>query len=881
MGDLLTTLRVGGQNRQIRLVERTLKKGGRSFTMRQALRIAGGLILGEGDTGKSTYARMLAELAKEKGPVELVPLRRRSAAASLPSLRDGETATIIFDGLDEYPEAARDILDFAESLDPDRFHVWVTSRACDAASRLAESVRFEQIYRLSEMTREDILDIAYAAGLDGYDFFEAVERLHASGFLDKPGGAILLLQLFASGRLDGTSEADVMETLALAFAAETRDGHTLSAQSLAIAPERLVDAASWIAVALDIGEWDALWLGARAECPEEDLAFDDLPLCDFSREELAEALGRRLFEPLTPERLRHSYSDMPPFLVGRWISRRVPKEKVAVFDIYSIAEAAAIQPELGLDFIERHPHLFLSCHELIRKFGFKPMLDAIVGHPDESDEFDSSVFDELSGMDDFAEYLLGVVESGKFNVKNLDELLRMLVGCRPKDTERAVSAIVGALLRNIRKLYCWSRDSICDSLVRLCGTERPKALDGLRPIYDRYCKLHEEDRPAAYYSILKLLDYPGWLIAKKRGLVSEPPSFGEHPRNEGEEIAEVSTEREVEGILADKPTIRQLERLIHAESLRGLRYGALRRYFDAFFSLSPEELLDLPLTFGRAVAYDPDRGLKLVISLLPESWEADREWEDAYEREAAVDTCETLSRVIEIAYGIKRFSPDSLNLDACKRLYALLHDFGRSPLKYFTGDLGDRIDQLDDWGEDDGAVDELQRLREIADVCRIKAEPVAAKVVAVADAAREGIAAEVAKAVKNKGGRPRKAERAADAMTQKEVAIMFNTACGGDVCNESMVSNWESFARTEGRRGATPPEGVYGGRAVAYTADLRKHPTPENKAILAAIIERFRSTRAVKDGIKNAQTTHYKSEESLHRMRGGTQAELARNRQNL
>lgn len=160
-------------------------------------------------------------------------------------------------------------------------------------------------------------------------------------------------------------------------------------------------------------------------------------------------------------------------------------------------------------------------------------------------------------------------------------------------------------------------------------------------------------------------------------------------------------------------------------------------------------------------------------------------------------------------------------------------------------------------------------------------KPAEVKIVAIEESVKEALGKEVAKAVKNKGGRPRKAERAADTMTQKEVAIMFNTACGGDVCNESMVSNWESFARTEGRRGATPPEGVYGGRAVAYTADLRKHPTPENKAILAAIIERFRSTRAVKDGIKNAQTTHYKSEESLHRMRGGTQAELARNRQNL
>ena len=880
MGELLTTLRVGGQNRQIRLVKRTLTKGGRSFTMRQALRLTGGLILGEGDTGKSTYARMLAELAKEKGPVELIPLRRRSATASLPPVRDGETATIIFDGLDEYPESARDILDFAESLDPDRFHIWVTSRACDAASRLAESMRFEQIYRLSAMTRDDIIGIAEAAGLDGYDFLEAVERLGAGGFLDKPGGAILLLQLFANGGLDGSRATDVMETTALAFAAETRDGHTLSAQSLAIPPERLVDAASWIAAALQIGEWAAIWLGAKTECPKEDLAFDDLPLCDFTREELAEALGRRLFEPLTPERLRLSYSRMPMYLAGRWISRRVPKEKVAAFDIYSIAAAAAIKPEVGLDFVGRHPDAFLGCHGLIRKFGFKPMLDAILSRRDESDRYVYSNFGELSGMDDFAEYLLGIVESRKFSAKHLDVLSRMLSGCRPKDIERSVSAIVDALLCN-RKITAWALYYVCRSLVDTCGTERPKVLDRLRPLYERYGRLCEEDRPDACYELMKLFDYPGWLIAKKRGLVGEPLWSGVHSRDDGEEIVDVPTESEVERFLAGEPSIEDLEWLINVEGLRGLRYGALRRHFDAVFSLSSEELLDSPQMFGCAVAYDPVRGLQLIISLMPERWSVNLRWTADDESEDIIDKCETLIRVLEIAYGIRSFSPDSLNLDACRRLYGLLHDFGRSPLKNFTGDVHDRIDQLDDTEEGDGAVSELDKLRELSDACRIKSEPVAAKVVAVEGSVKEELGEALAQKVKNKGGRPRKKDRAADAMTQAQVAEMFNLACGGDEVNKDKVSNWESYQRTEGRRGSTPPEGEYNGRLVVYTVDLREHPTPENKAILAAIIERFRSTRAVKDGIRNAQKIRCKSEESLFRARGGMQAELARRRENL
>ena len=80
-------------------------------------------------------------------------------------------------------------------------------------------------------------------------------------------------------------------------------------------------------------------------------------------------------------------------------------------------------------------------------------------------------------------------------------------------------------------------------------------------------------------------------------------------------------------------------------------------------------------------------------------------------------------------------------------------------------------------------------------------------------------------------------------------------------------------------RGARPHEAEYNGRPVVYTADLRRRPTPENKAVLAAIIERFRSTRAVKDGTAVRDRRNFKSEESLFSARGGAQAELAKRRE--
>ncbi len=100
----------------------------------------------------------------------------------------------------------------------------------------------------------------------------------------------------------------------------------------------------------------------------------------------------------------------------------------------------------------------------------------------------------------------------------------------------------------------------------------------------------------------------------------------------------------------------------------------------------------------------------------------------------------------------------------------------------------------------------------------------------------------------------------------------------GPSCTESKVNNWERFDRSGGKVGSMPPSAEYKGHPVSYSADLRKFPTPENKAILAAIIERYKSTAAVKDGIRHKADLHFKSAETAFRGRGGIQTELAKGR---
>lgn len=78
MGELYTSIRVNNRRYKIKPVERKLCLGERSYTLRQVLNRKGGLIIGEGDTGKSTYVSMLAARAEKLGySTSLIKLRTR------------------------------------------------------------------------------------------------------------------------------------------------------------------------------------------------------------------------------------------------------------------------------------------------------------------------------------------------------------------------------------------------------------------------------------------------------------------------------------------------------------------------------------------------------------------------------------------------------------------------------------------------------------------------------------------------------------------------------------------------------------------------------------------------------------------------------------
>lgn len=696
MGELITTIRFGGKGHRINPVTRGLLQGGKSLNLRQVCERTGGLILGEGDTGKSTYSSMLKSAAEKKGPSEIIRLRQRKLDFVVPALKEGETATIIFDGLDEFPECVRDIIDFAEALDDEKYHIWVTSRAGDAASRLCESTRFEDIYRLAAFTHEDVKKIAKSAGINGDIFIDRVLSLHLESFLAKPGGTVLLLQLFANDKLKASSKVELMEEIARAFARETRDGHTLTEDSDEAATDVLIEAASWMSTCLVLSKSAAIWTGASTECPSGDLLLSDIPLLDFTREIFATALKRRLFEPLTAERYRISYTEMPLFLVGHYLAGNLLVEKIEELYPYGptayedqlkiIAWASCYEPNFGAPFVSSYPEAFYCSSKVIENFGidryFKLLLRTLKSQNQNISlrEYMKTKASELSGFEEFADYLIKVIEEGDLSGKETSFAFVLLAGCRTSPIREArviidwlshapegwIPRYYAALrlrdlmrlntemdLETLRDLYEEAKSSndslgaeIADILSPVLDPKAPRLIKETPP------PIRRNDEPEELLTESKvkelLSDMPEESFVhyddeterrreERREILEQFELFGKYEDDIDEtEIGYEDEEDEEEDISAYQSEGNYvLDEIFEHQDFRGLKYRALENYFEETINIDSASALENPRRLLYAIAYNPVRYAEVLRRNLdkePNQTQAFFKWVEEFDK---------------------------------------------------------------------------------------------------------------------------------------------------------------------------------------------------------------------------------------------------------
>ena len=525
MGELLTKIRIGdGKALKIRPVPRKLCLGERAFSLRQILNHKGGLIVGEGDTGKTTFVEMMEKAAEAQGMMPTLVRLRRRGELTLPPVIEGKTRLVIFDGLDEFPECARDLVDLTDDLNEEEYHVWVTSRPGNAASIVATSSMLENVYRLNDFSGKDIKRIAASVNLDGQDFLSVAKSTHLESFLAKPGGAVIMLQLYAQGRLKGSDRIRLMESIMRDFARETRDGGPVVVRKIPFAEDQLVDATCWIAACLMITGKDAVWIGEESRAPITDIPLSQIPEREHRRDIFTAALGLRLFEPLNSERLRLAYSEMPSFLAGRWLAMHASLDEVKSIvpedeeffttqQARALAWASCFNPELGRPWLSVRPEMFLSSHSLIVEYGCDRFFGLLLKEYEKrKPTYPAGLFDgnlgDLSGFKELIGTLGEIVASTKS--KSALALASVMLQYAAHEDEELVEVLVERLLNtdieddlNVYRLLraiawiCGTKRYECLSRLKVFTrlTQKSLTMDDIRNYAHKLCRDYEPPKP--------------------------------------------------------------------------------------------------------------------------------------------------------------------------------------------------------------------------------------------------------------------------------------------------------------------------------------------------------------------------------------------------
>lgn len=372
----------------------------------------GGIIIGEGDTGKTWLVEMISNLDSESFAVKTYRLRdfesnpRELIAYAEALWNEAKTKSIpsalILDGLDENPKTWTAICDICNKRnDKEKAYnrIWITSRQCSAVTELSAADAIGEFYHLLPFSQDEVISLANDLDYDGAAFLATLKAKNISHFAAKPGGAILLLKMLATGKLNTSSKLQLNEEICRSFARDSRDGVALSADECQYSDDDLLDAAGWIAAKALFNNKDSLWKGTDAECPNNALPYRKLPRGRYKNALLNAAIKRRLFEPLSEERFRVTCdTHLEPFLTAYWISRHISEAlitKLLQFDTPIGSRLASVlywlalyHPNIGTHWISKCPKAFIGCNQAIEKFGYKKFYSLLESEYTKSDDFE-------------------------------------------------------------------------------------------------------------------------------------------------------------------------------------------------------------------------------------------------------------------------------------------------------------------------------------------------------------------------------------------------------------------------------------------------------------------------------------------------------------
>jgi len=358
-----------------------------------------GIIVGEGDTGKTWLTKRLAKLTTEQAPVKVFPLRRYGitnphlldhVSQFITDTENCSCRTVVIDGLDENLDAAGAIERLCDSYlsDTSTVRFWITSRPRNAVNQLLSRIPRLHPYYLLPFTYDDLKCLTNGAGLDCESFRDELAKTRLLDMAKKPGGAVLLMDLFVKqkGRLSDDRN-ELLYRIVQSLVGARRDGVAVPPSETCFSETMLLEAAGWTATRFWLEQKDSVWDGAAYDCPPTALPFGALECGVYVVSDLSELLKRRLFEPLDQNRYRFVADEtLTKFLTAWWLNLKSGGHVKDLFETKSgigfalggvMSYLAWFHPNQADDWLSCAPRFFSNCHQAIKAFGKEKLFDAL------------------------------------------------------------------------------------------------------------------------------------------------------------------------------------------------------------------------------------------------------------------------------------------------------------------------------------------------------------------------------------------------------------------------------------------------------------------------------------------------------------------------
>lgn len=370
------------------------------YNLDAVVKLPGGILLGEGGMGKSTFLKQLKELIQDNCKVLLLDLKNYTEDQQ--SLKDEvkkhcenaistgftDKLHIIFDGLDEAHSLAGTIGLLIRNTIPDAAKIWIASRDIPELQAIRETKPFlTQSYNLAPLSASDVRSIADVDGVDGNAFFEAASMHGLLPICAKPMGCKVAVKAYKRTQFQSTTPRKLWIDGIQGLCEETDNA---KAEQQTCPQQEIVDCASWIALCLNLSGKNSIWKGKQNDCPEGHLCLDDLQSNSFRLDLLKKTIRCGVFRPLGNSSVNFTYEIYQDVLAAQGFEKFIPPknwdallfnaDRKAVFPQRQGVAAwlASGDKDFCLKLYDVHPELLLLHDEAVNFIGPRNLCERLL-----------------------------------------------------------------------------------------------------------------------------------------------------------------------------------------------------------------------------------------------------------------------------------------------------------------------------------------------------------------------------------------------------------------------------------------------------------------------------------------------------------------------